>query len=103
MFNVIARSTLIFFMENHPLAKPALIKWYEEMIEADFENFNQLKDAYKNASLIADNRVVFNIKGNDFRLVVRVSFEYKSMQIKWFGTHKQYDKVNVETINFKKP
>jgi mRNA interferase HigB len=103
MFNIIARKTLLSFMEDYPLAKPALSKWYEEMVEADFENFNQLKLVYKNASLVADNRVVFNIKGNDFRLVVRILFEYKAIQIKWFGTHKEYDLIDVETVEFKKP
>jgi mRNA interferase HigB len=73
------------------------------MLDADFENFNQLKEVYKNASLVAGNRVVFNIKGNDYRLVVRILFEYRAIQIKWFGTHKEYDLIDVETVEFIKP
>lgn len=62
----------------------------------------ELKSDYPNASLVGDDRVVFNIMGNKFRLVVRIVFEFKSVQIKWFGTHAEYDKINVETIQYKK-
>lgn len=89
-------------MEKYPQAKLALGKWYSEMVESDFSNFNDLKSVYKNASLVADNRVVFNIKGNDYRLVVRILFEYKSVQVKWFGTHKEYDQIDVSSIQYKK-
>jgi len=102
MFNIIARKTLIAYMEKYPAAKTSLSKWYNELIESDFANFNELKLVYKSASLVADNRVIFNIKGNDYRLVVRILFEYKSIQIKWFGTHKEYDKIDVTTITYNK-
>ena len=102
MFNVIARKTLIGYMEKYPSAKVSLSKWYNEMLEADFANFNELKLVYKNASLVADNRIIFNIKGNDYRLVVRILFEYKSIQIKWFGTHKEYDAIDVSIIQNRK-
>lgn len=57
---------------------------------------------YGNASLVADDRIVFNIMGNKYRLVVRMLFDYKAIQIKWFGTHAEYDKIDVKTIPFKK-
>lgn len=101
MYNIIARKTLLEYIKKHPNAKIALEKWYFEMLENDFNNFNELKKKYINASLVGDDRVVFNIKGNDYRLVVRFSFLFKAIQIKWFGTHKEYDKINVENINFK--
>ena len=88
-------------MDKYPPAKAPLEKWYSEIIEADFANFNELKVVYKNASLVADNRIVFNIKGNDYRLVVRILFEYKAVQIKWFGTHKEYDVIDVSTVQYK--
>jgi len=53
-------------------------------------------------SLVGDERVVFNIMGNKFRLIVRIVFEYKTIQIKWFGTHAEYDKIDVTKIQFKK-
>jgi len=57
---------------------------------------------YGNASLVADDRVVFNIMGNKYRLVVRIAFEFKAIQIKWFGTHAEYDKIDVTIIQYKK-
>ena len=84
------------------MAKVALQEWYHELSRCDFKNFNDLKRTYNNASLVADDRVVFNIMGNKYRLVVRVVFEFKVIQIKWFGTHKEYDKIDVTTIQYKK-
>lgn len=72
------------------------------ILNADFENFQELKAVYKNASLVGDNRVVINITGNHYRLVIRIVFVYKMIQIKWFGTPKEYDKIDVKNINFKK-
>jgi mRNA interferase HigB len=102
MFNIITRRTLNEYITKYPDAADALVKWYLQIIDYDFKSFNELKFVFSTASLVADDRVVFNIKGNDYRLVVRFSFKFKSIQIKWFGTHKEYDKINVETINFKK-
>lgn len=102
MFNIIARRTLNEYAEVFPEAKAALQKWYHEMVEADYKNFNELKKVYAGASLVADNRVVFNIAGNKYRLVVRINFQFKAIQVKWFGTHKQYDKINVEQVTYKK-
>lgn len=102
MFNIIARKTLNEYGNKYPEAKAALQKWYHELLEADFKNFNELKSAYKNASIAADDRVVFNIDGNKYRLVVRVNFQFKAIQVKWFGTHKEYDKINISTVSYKK-
>ena len=76
MFNIIARRTLNQYAELHPEAKIALQRWYYELIEADFKNFNELKRVYVNASLVADERVVFNICGNKYRMVVRINFRF---------------------------
>lgn len=84
------------------MAAMALFEWYHEFLIADFKSFNELKKVYGNASLIGDDRVVFNIMGNKFRLVVRIVFEFKAIQVKWFGTHAEYDKPDVTTIQFKK-
>ena len=69
---------------------------------ADFRNFNELKKVYSSASLVGDERVVFNIIGNRFRLVVRIVFEYKTIQVKWFGTHAECDKIDFGSIVFKR-
>jgi mRNA interferase HigB len=67
-----------------------------------FLNFNEIKTIYGNASVIANNRVVFNIKGNDFRLIVSINFVQHACYVIWFGTHKEYDKINAATIAFDK-
>lgn len=101
MFNLIARRTLLIYCGLFPVAAKALQQWYVEMQQQSFANFNELKAVYANASLVGDDRVVFNIMGNKFRLIVRFVFDYKVVQIKWFGTHKEYDQVDVFTIQFK--
>jgi mRNA interferase HigB len=102
VFNIINRKNLLDYCKKYPSAAVALQEWYYELLSCDFKKFNELKKMYGNASLVADDRVVFNIMGNKFRLVVRIVFEYKVIQIKWFGTHSEYDKIDVTTIQFKK-
>lgn len=102
MFNIITRKTLLEYCKKYPIAATALQEWYHELVNCDFKNFNELKKVYGNASLVADDRVVFNIMGNKYRLVVRIVFEFKAIQVKWFGTHAEYDKINVTTIQYKK-
>ena len=84
------------------MAAPALQEWYHELVNCDFKNFNELKQVYGNASLVADDSVVFNIMGNNYRLVVRIVFEFKAIQIKWFGTHAAYNKIDVTLVQNKK-
>ena len=101
MFNIIARKTLLEYCKKYPEAAAALQEWYYELLRSNFRNFNDLKRVYGNASLIGDDRVIFNIMGNKFRLLVRVSFDYKAVQIKWFGTHAEYDRIDVKKIKLK--
>jgi mRNA interferase HigB len=102
VFNIIARKTLLEYCKKFPEASVALQEWYHELLKSNFRNFNELKRIYANASLVGDERVVFNIMGNRFRLVVRIVFDYRVIQIKWFGTHAQYDKIEVSDIKYKK-
>ena len=101
MFNIIARKTLLAYCKRYPFAATALLEWYHELIQCNFKNFNELKVVYRSASLVADDRVVFNIMGNTYRLVVRIVFDYKVIQIKWFGTHEEYDQIDVGSAKFK--
>lgn len=98
--NIIARGTVSYYAEKYPAAKSALLTWYHEFLKSGFLNFNELKGTFGSASIVANNRVIFNIKGNDFRLIVSVNFKQSAAYIIWFGTHKEYDKINVETIEF---
>ena len=82
------------------MAETQLMIWYTEFSRQKFTNFNELKAVYGNASIVNNNRVVFNIKGNDFRLVISINFSQAASYIIWFGTHKEYDKIDVQTISF---
>lgn len=84
----------------YPLAANSLKIWYDELSKAKFVNFNDLKTVYGNASIVANNRVVFNIKGNSFRLVVSINFKKQAAYVIWFGTHAEYNQIDVTTINF---
>ncbi len=101
MFNIINRKTLLAYCNKYPKAKNALFEWYYEFLRSEFGNFQELKNVYPNASLVGDDRVVINIMGNQFRLVIRIVFVYKTIQIKWFGNHSEYDKIDVATVKFK--
>lgn len=102
MFNIVARKTLLAYCLAYTKAANALKEWYNEMAVAEYGSFQELKADFPNASLVGDDRVVFNIMGNQYRLVVRMVFAYKAVQIKWFGNHAEYDKVDVSTIQYKK-
>ena len=98
--NVIIKRSVLFYCDKYPAAKVALLGWYKEFCDVNYKNFNELKQVYGNASLVANSRVIFNIKGNDFRLIVSVNFKQLAAYIIWFGTHQQYDKINAATIEF---
>lgn len=95
---IIAFSTLRTFWEKHPDTETPLRIWYAEASRADWRIPADIKAAYRNASFTANNRVVFNIKGNDYRLVVAVHYDRGQMFVRFVGNHRQYDKINVETI-----
>lgn len=97
---ILVKKTILYYTEKYPIAKTQLLIWYNEFTKLDFHNFNELKRVYGNASIISTERVVFNIKGNDFRLVVSINFVQTACYIIWFGTHTEYDKINVETVAF---
>jgi mRNA interferase HigB len=102
MFNIITRKALLEYCDAYPQARTAILEWYHECHNKDFKNFNELKKTFGAASIIGDDRIVFNIMGNHYRLITRFVFEYKAIQIKWFGTHAEYDKIDALTIQHKK-
>ena len=95
---IIAISTLRALWEKHPDAQVPLRAWYALASRAQWKSPTDIKKAYGNASFTANNRVVFNIKGNDYRLVVLVRYEKGLMFVKFVGTHAQYDKIDVSTV-----
>ncbi len=95
---IIAIRTLRQFWERHPQAELPLRSWYAEVSHAEWRTPVDIKASHGNASFLGNNRVVFNIKGNDYRLVVAVRYTQKLMFIRFVGTHAEYDRINVETI-----
>ena len=100
LMNIIVKRAILYYISQYPQAKVALLTWYNEFSKFNFLNFNELKQVYGNASIVANNRIVFNIKGNDYRLVASINFKQLAAYIIWFGTHKEYDKIDVETTEF---
>lgn len=98
--NIIARGTITYYIDKFPKAKTALLAWYQEFSKAQFNNFNELKAVYRSASIVANSRVIFNIKANDYRIIVSVNFKNLAAYVIWFGTHAEYDKIDAETIEF---
>ena len=97
---ILIKKTILYYATKYPIAQTQLLIWYNEFSKLEFQNFNELKKVYGNASIVNNNRVIFNIKGNDFRLIVSVNFLQSACYVIWFGTHKEYDKINVESIAF---
>ena len=95
---IIARRTLREFWEKYPDAEVPLVKWFKEVKRSSWKNFQELKKQFANASVVGNDRAVFNIKGNDYRLVVALDFEKQITWIRFVGTHRQYDKINAKTI-----
>ncbi len=95
---IIARSTLREFWEISTESEQALRAWIDDAAQADWQNPTDIKSTYANASIIANNRVVFNIKGNKYRLIVHIRYEIGIIFIRFIGTHADYDKVDAETI-----
>ncbi|MBL4879708.1 MAG: type II toxin-antitoxin system HigB family toxin [Oleispira sp.] len=95
---VIAKRTLRDFWTKHAGSEQQLTAWYRETEKSTFKNLNELKIEYPNASILKDNRIVFNIKGNRYRLIVKFNFEYQICWIRFVGTHAEYDKINANEI-----
>ena len=81
-------------------AVESLKAWVFEVRYSTWDNANELKSKYRNASVISSKRVVFNIKGNDYRLIVDIEYKLKIVFIVWFGTHAEYDKIDAKTISY---
>src|ERR1700748_2795073 len=99
---VIAVKTLRASGTAFPEAEQALFAWYEEAETAQWNSPNELKLQYRNASILTDKRVIFNIHGNTYRLIVDIEYRLKIVFIVWLGTHKQYDKIDAKKVSYVK-
>ena len=96
---VIAVSTLRAFWERHPDAEQPLKAWYEEATNATWAQPADIKARYRSASVLKTRRVVFNVKGNDYRLIVAIAYKLQIVYVKFVGTHQEYDAVDAQTID----
>jgi mRNA interferase HigB len=98
---VVAKSTLVKFWRQPECAdaKGALQSWHDEAIKASWETPQEIKEQYRSASICGNNRVVFNVAENKYRLVVEMQYQAGIVWVKFVGTYAQYDKINVETVN----
>jgi mRNA interferase HigB len=95
---VIAKKILQEFWVKHPDCEQQLKSWFKETSKAEWKNSNDIKNEYPNASILTDNRICFNIKGNHYRLIVRFNYDYQMAWIRFIGTHNEYDKIDANEI-----
>jgi mRNA interferase HigB len=97
---IISKKTLKDFYEQpkYSDSKSALESWHKEVLKLDWNTPNEIKEMYRNASIIGDTKVIFNIAENKYRLIVTINYYAKIVFIKFIGTHKQYDKINIEEL-----
>jgi len=95
---VIAVGALRNFWDRHPESEQALKAWYDEARHAVWRTPQDIRNRYASASFVGHNRVVFNIKGNDYRLIVAVAYRFQAIYIKFIGTHTEYDRVDAATV-----
>lgn len=98
MKRIVAKSTLREFWKKHPASEQYLKTWYDTAKGAKWNSPNAVKERYANSSILKNGRIVFNIKGNFFRLIVRFNFEKQWAFIRFVGTHSEYDKIDANTI-----
>jgi mRNA interferase HigB len=95
---VIAKKILREFWEKHSDCEQQLKSWFQEADKGTWKSLNELKSEYPSASILEDNRVCFNIKGNNYRLIVKINFNYQMMWIRFIGTHAEYVKIDANKI-----
>jgi mRNA interferase HigB len=97
---IISRKALRDFWEQvgHRDAEQPLKSWFREVAQADWSSPADLKAAFRSASIVGNGRVVFNIAGNKYRLVVRVNYPYRVLYVRFIGTHQAYDRIDVQEV-----
>lgn len=96
--HIVAVRFLRDFWEKYPDTEQALKSWVDEAKKAKWSQPSEIKEQYRSASILKNRRVVFNIKGNDYRLVVSIAYHYQAVYVKFIGTHKEYDTMDAETV-----
>jgi mRNA interferase HigB len=95
---IITWARLQAFIKIHPTAAEPLNRWYELVDQADWSDLTGIRETFNNVDFVGNDRYVFNIKGNDFRLVAMIHFNRRTIYIRFIGTHTEYDKIDCSTI-----
>ncbi len=95
---IISKKILRDFWEKHSDSQQQLKSWFQETSKAQWSSPKDIKKEYPSASFLGDNRVVFNIKGNTYRLIVRINYDYRMVWIRFIGTHAEYDRIDANKI-----
>lgn len=96
--NIVSKQTYLHACADYPAAAGFLKAWFDDTLAAKWSSPQDVKNRYANASIIENNRVVFNIKGNDYRLIAGINYSFQAVYIKFFGTHAEYDNVDAATV-----
>jgi len=95
---VVAKSTLRDYWESKPDCEQALLSWYKAVRLAKWKNFNEVKLQFGTCKIIGDDRIIFKIKGNNYRLIAKVTFVNQIVWIRFIGTHSEYDQIDAKEI-----
>jgi mRNA interferase HigB len=95
---IISYGTLKSFYNEHPDSKDALNNWYRLVSEADWSNYHEMKEMFNSVDAVGNDRFVFNLRGNTYRLVAMIFFDIRTVFIRFVGYHKDYDKIDSTTI-----
>ena len=95
---IISKKALQQYWKQHPESEQSLLAWYQEVRQAEWLSPTGVKDRFPNASIVGDDRVVFRIRGNNYRIIARIFYPGKLVYIRFVGTHTEYDKINAEEV-----
>jgi mRNA interferase HigB len=95
---IVAKRVLRVFWKRFPQAEEPLQAWYREVEKEAWDGPAKVKEKYRSASILKGSRVVFNIKGNDYRLIVKINYPHRLVYVRFVGTHAEYDKINAEEV-----
>ena len=99
---IISKAILKEFSKKHPASEKALMKWYNETKASDWNDFNDLKRTFNTVDSVANDRYIFNVKGNQYHLIALIIFRIRTVFILFIGTHKEYEKIDAAKVNYTK-
>ncbi|MGN6211984.1 type II toxin-antitoxin system HigB family toxin [Parafilimonas sp.] len=99
---IISKATIQAFIQKHPDGEGALERWYNDTKAANWKDFSEVKKTFNTTDSVGNDRYIFDIKGNQYRLIALIIFKVRTVFILFIGSHKEYDKIKADKITFKK-